>query len=293
MTTLSTRATVLGVTNPRGGRRDPRAPLSEVTALSGPLLSRFDLLLVLSDSQNPDWDAAVAGHILAGNEAAAAAEQQRPAHSQVNVVSLPQPSPPQLATHVHRTPKLPRRPLQEILAPAHRAQRCMALASRCSAAAQQGPGRAADARGLTPLAAWRAQEWPMERLRQYIAWVKREFRPVMSAEAEAVLQGYWHLARSAAAGKQAARSTVRMLESLVRLAQVWGSLSRPLHAPVSSAPCCAGPACTLCHRLTLQHAGRRYRACLQSSSGVPWVLSRYLNLHVWPCRGRSQQATRA
>ena len=38
----------------------------------------------------------------------------------------------------------------------------------------------------------------MERLRQYIAWAKREFAPVMSAEAEAVLQGYWHLARGAA-----------------------------------------------------------------------------------------------
>ena len=78
VTTLSTRATVLGVTNPRGHR----GPLSERTALSGPLLSRFDLLLVMRDARNPDWDAAVASHILAGPEASAAA-QERPAHSQV------------------------------------------------------------------------------------------------------------------------------------------------------------------------------------------------------------------
>ena len=66
----------------------------------------------------------------------------------------------------------------------------------------------------------------MERLRQYIAWVKGTLRPVMSPEAEHVLQGYWHMAR-AAAGKQAVRSTVRMLESLVRIAQVtaWPILS--------------------------------------------------------------------
>lgn len=80
----------------------------------------------------------------------------------------------------------------------------------------------------------------MERLRQYIAWVKREFQPVMSAEAEAVLQSYWHVAR-AAAGKPAARSTVRMLESLVRIAQV-GTQPRPtpcmsgLCAPPTSYP---------------------------------------------------------
>ena len=77
----------------------------------------------------------------------------------------------------------------------------------------------------------------MERLRQYIAWVKREFRPAMSAEAEAVLQGYWRLARGAA-GKQAARSTVRMLESLVRLAQVGRSRPTPACACLCTrSPC--------------------------------------------------------
>ena len=84
----------------------------------------------------------------------------------------------------------------------------------------------------------------MERLRQYIAWAKREFAPVMSAEAEAVLQGYWHLARGAA-GKQAGRSTVRMLESLVRLAQVRGSSQRNPCMHARRVPHTrAAPACT-------------------------------------------------
>ena len=36
------------------------------TSLSGPLLSRFDITLVLQDLKNQEWDARVADHILDG-----------------------------------------------------------------------------------------------------------------------------------------------------------------------------------------------------------------------------------
>ncbi|KAH0458116.1 hypothetical protein IEQ34_013431 [Dendrobium chrysotoxum] len=94
VTTLSTRTIVLGATNPKG-QYDPDQclfqelqiqilkqqtlgkflsdkshfwdlqALSVNTTLSGPLLSRFDIVLVLLDKKNPEWDVVVSSHILA------------------------------------------------------------------------------------------------------------------------------------------------------------------------------------------------------------------------------------
>ena len=52
------------------GTYDPRESLAVNTSLSGPLLSRFDIVLVLRDQRNVNWDEAVADHILNGAESA-------------------------------------------------------------------------------------------------------------------------------------------------------------------------------------------------------------------------------
>ncbi|KAJ1434920.1 P-loop containing nucleoside triphosphate hydrolase [Sesbania bispinosa] len=145
VTTLSTRTTVFGATNPKG-QYDPDQPLSVNTTLSGPLLSRFDIVLVLLDTKNPEWDAVVSSHILSEAE----------------------------------------------------------------------PDRTNNDEDL-------ANIWPLSTLKRYIHYVKETFRPVLSREAEIVISSYYQLQRKSAT-HNAARTTVRMLESLIRLAQAHARL---------------------------------------------------------------------
>lgn len=145
VTTLSTRTIVFGATNPKG-QYDPYQSLSVNTALSGPLLSRFDIVLVLLDTKNPEWDTVVSSHILSEGE-------EHKGHDDENIADM----------------------------------------------------------------------WSLTMLRRYIHFVKGYFRPILSKEAEKVISSYYQLQRRSAS-QNAARTTVRMLESLIRLAQAHARL---------------------------------------------------------------------
>lgn len=118
--------------------------------MAAPLLSRFDLVLVMMDEVDQDWDRTVSDFILKG---------VRPIESHF----------------LHGEGQFKEQKLQKDI-------------------------------------------WSLERLRSYISHVKSKFSPKLSPEAKTALV-YYYKKQRIASSRNAARTTIRMLESLIRLAQ--------------------------------------------------------------------------
>ena len=187
VTCLPTRTAVLGVTNPRGALRlgSASASASAATNLSAPLLSRFDIVLLLLDAHEPGWDAVVSGQVLDNHQQGAAS------------------------------------------------------AAAAAKAAEGGNGGLDDGGGVggaagvaaAPAGAQSVAQfgWPVDVLRAYMAWAKAGggrgggAEVTMAPEAEEVLLAYYQAQRRSE-DRQAARTTIRLLESLARLAQAHARL---------------------------------------------------------------------
>ncbi|PAA82448.1 hypothetical protein BOX15_Mlig025887g3, partial [Macrostomum lignano] len=176
---LNTRCSVLAATNPHG-KLDTGQSLSVNTNLASPLLSRFDLVLVMLDRGDPAWDAAVSEHVLK-----ALIERDDPEDSEDS---------------------------NDL--PVNDKENAPTLAPAASEPQQQQR---------------RQPVWNLERLQAYFAYA-RSINPTIGAEAGAVLTAYYQRQRAATtpdqlgADRSAARTTTRLLESCIRLAEAHARL---------------------------------------------------------------------
>eukprot|EP00602_Paraphysomonas_sp_CaronLab_P007190 CAMPEP_0185038984 /NCGR_PEP_ID=MMETSP1103-20130426/35307_1 /TAXON_ID=36769 /ORGANISM="Paraphysomonas bandaiensis, Strain Caron Lab Isolate" /LENGTH=709 /DNA_ID=CAMNT_0027577675 /DNA_START=251 /DNA_END=2377 /DNA_ORIENTATION=- len=145
---LNTRCSVIAVCNPKGSY-DLCSDVTTNTAIAAPLLSRFDLVLVLLDIPQKEWDRDISTALL----------------------------------------------LQAVNGPR---------------SAQSVPGSGDNF-------------WTVETLRKYVMVIRDRLQPTMTTEARCLLMRYYQMQRQKT-DRSSARTTVRLLESSMRLAEAHAKL---------------------------------------------------------------------
>ncbi|KAG0017954.1 DNA helicase mcm9 [Podila clonocystis] len=203
---LNTRCSVIAATNPKG-KYDPEQSVSINIALASPLLSRFDLVLVLMDTGNPNWDRKISSFILKSK------------------MMADQDDPHRAVSRSQRSMRK-RRMLDRIRTLTEREGNGEAIAGgrRHVTGGDDGPELTGesdsdeDEVGQDP-----EGPWSIGKLKAYLIWTKATFEPRLTPPAEEVLTKYYQLQRKADV-RNAARTTIRLLESLIRLSQAHARL---------------------------------------------------------------------
>ncbi|KAF9914570.1 DNA helicase mcm9 [Lobosporangium transversale] len=208
---LNTRCSVIAATNPKG-KYDPEQSVSINIALASPLLSRFDIVLVLVDTDDSHWDQKISSYIL----------DTRMRMDGMN------PKQPLSRKEVVRRRKRLRRYAMQREAEAN-GERPMPINDESD---EQDANDEDEEEKLEDQV--KEEPWSLEKLKAYLIWIKSTFEPKLTPPAEQVLIAYYQLQRKADI-RNAARTTLRLLESLIRLSQAHARLMARNYVTVQDA----------------------------------------------------------
>ncbi|KAF9993776.1 DNA helicase mcm9 [Entomortierella chlamydospora] len=201
---LNTRCSVIAATNPKG-KYDPEQSVSINIALASPLLSRFDIVLVLMDTGNANWDQKISSYILDTRMKMDGGDQDKK-----TVLSKRE-----IARRRKRMERLRRQREMEVNGEAPRPE------DGHQTDEPDMPEEDEDEEGEKQVQD--DEPWSLDKLKAYLIWIKSTFMPKLTPPAEQVLVSYYQLQRKADL-RNAARTTIRLLESLIRLSQAHARL---------------------------------------------------------------------
>lgn len=214
--TLQTRCAVLGATNPKGMKYDKTASIVVNTGLAPPLLSRFDCILVLLDERDPQGDIATSEHMIKSHcgerPIITPSREKTKVGSGQHVASK---AVEDLETGFRRHSGFGERTLKEL--------DTASCSTECDGGTFDGIREGGKSGCTGEMHAAANDIWPFERVRRYIAHVRRAFEPVITPEAESLIRGYYKMRRRSE-DTSLGRPTIRLLESLIRLTQAHARL---------------------------------------------------------------------
>jgi DNA replicative helicase MCM subunit Mcm2 (Cdc46/Mcm family) len=219
--TLNSRTSVIAATNPKRGTFDDRESLAVNTGLAPPLLSRFDIVLVLRDARDPEWDERVASHILGENNHLtnkrlklndiSATQQQKKLPFSFNGWRTIQNQQKNNDSNNNRE-----------LYKSYGRNEMGADDVESDSDADDEDETAEDVEFFDETSAL----WSFSRVKKYIKYVKSRFEPTLDEDAERMLSAHYQNRRKQVAENRVelGRATVRALESSIRLAQAHAKL---------------------------------------------------------------------
>ena len=226
--TLNSRTSVIAATNPKRGTFDDRESLAVNTGLAPPLLSRFDVVLVLRDARDPEWDERVASHILGETSENSGNINKRlkfSASAQKKPFSFDgwRASQNANADNININNR-------ELYVPANDTNRYRSYNQNEFADDRDVSDSDADDENETGEDVQFFYEstalWSFSRVKKYIKYVKSRFEPTLDEDAERMLSEHYQNRRRQVAENrlELGRATVRALESSIRLAQAHAKL---------------------------------------------------------------------